>query len=249
MRLILLFCALIFSIFGFSQEYTSTRDSIKDAEVLRYFKYRTKLQFRIGHERTLLKTGVNIKLNTFRLGVQFKYRYKLGVITFISKRYNTVSEVPEVSYYKTALVGIGFYGEYVFIDTYRFYLGAPISFSSARISSLAQDNSDNSIKEYNWKSDRFNVFSMGVTGGYNVNYWLTFSAGLGYRITYSTLESENNMFSTPFYSIGFKWRFGQFVETIFHHKKVVRMKQAYFRNKKTWRANTFRKRHRELYHD
>jgi len=245
----LLFIAMGYASLGWSQNYTSERDSIEDAEILHYFKYRTKLQFRIGHERTLLNTGVNVKLNTFRLGLQFKYRYKFGVIAFVSKRYNTVSQVPEVNYYKSAIVGFGIYGEYVFIDTYRFYLGAPVSFSSARVKSLAQDNSDNPLQQFDKFSDRFNVFSMGVTGGYNINYWLTLSAGLGYRYTYSTQQGERNRFNTPFYSLGLKWRFGQFVETIFQHKKVVRMKQAYFRNKDTWRANTFRKRHRELYHD
>lgn len=248
MRVVYIFLLVFGSFSVFSQGYAPEKDAIEDSIILREFYYRTKFQLRLSHERTLLTSGVNIKLNNLKIGFQFKKHYKAGAILFTSKRYRTYDEsLPTNFYYETTILGYGAYFEYVIIDNYRYYIGVPLNVSRAYVSRNAHDLNGDRMKHLDYTSDGFGLVSLGATGGLNLNYWFTVSAGLGYRLSYSGSKEENAVLNTPFYSFGLKLRFGNLMTSVFHNKDVKRMKQAYFRNKTSWRANVFRKRHKELY--
>ncbi|UTW66525.1 hypothetical protein KFE94_18045 [bacterium SCSIO 12643] len=238
---------LFISVSGFGQSFGSTADSIEEARIMNEFYYKTKFQVRLAHERTLLTKGVDVKINALRVGVQFKQRYKFGLQGFISRIYRTEPiEVPEVSYYNTAIVGYGAYFEYVFIENYRYYLGVPVTLSNAWVTGNARDHSDERIEQYDWISNRFGVFSLGTSGGYSVNYWLSVFAGLGYRFSFSKDQSQNDLLTTPFYSFGIRVQLGHFIKTVFKHQEVNKMKAIYFRDKNTWRAKKFKSKHPNL---
>ena len=68
------------------------------------FYYKTKFQVRLAHERTLLTRGIDVKINTLRMGFQFNRHYKVGLQGFVSRVYETEPiDIPEVNYYNTAL--------------------------------------------------------------------------------------------------------------------------------------------------
>jgi len=230
-----------------AQDFGATADSIEEARIMNEFYYKTKFQVRLAHERTLLTKDVDIKINTLRVGFQFKRHYKVGLQGFISRNYQIEAiEEPEVSYYNAAIVGYGAYFEYVFIENYRYYLGAPVTLSTAWVSGLAHDQNDKRIDEYDWTSNKFGVFSLGASGGYSINYWLSIFAGLGYRFSFSKDQSENELLTTPFYSFGVRVQFGHFIKTVFNHQEVNKMKAIYFRDKNTWRAKKFKSKHPNL---
>jgi hypothetical protein len=226
---------------------TSLYDSIEEARIMNEFYYKTKFQVRLAHARTLLTKEIDIKINTFRVGFQFKQHYKVGLQGFVSKTYQTESvDVPEVEYYNTAVVGYGAYFEYVFIENYRFYLGAPFSISQGWVRGEAINNNGKRASEYDWMTNKFGIISVGGTGGYSINYWLSVSAGLGYRFSFSNDRAENKLLTTPFYSFGIRVQFGHFITTVFKHQEVNKMKAIYFRDKDTWRGRKFKAKHPTL---
>ena len=242
--IILVHCSLI----GLSQSEVSDEEIKEDSIVLREFYYKTKFQMRLSHERTLFTTGVSIKLNNLKIGFQIKKNYKVGLLLFLSKQYRVYDEIlPPDFYYETSILGYGSYFEYVLHDNYRYYISFPLNFSRAFVSKTAYNGNGDRFKHLDYFSDGFGLVSLGVNGGLNLNYWLTLSAGLGYRLSYSGSKEENALLNTPFYSMGVKLRIGNLITSVFHTKDVKRMKQAYFRNRTSWRANTFRKRNKELY--
>ena len=248
MRYILIFILTLGFANAYSQAYEPESIAMEDSLILREFYYRRKFQIRLSHERTLLTSGVNIKLNNLIFGFQIKKNYKFGGILFISKSYRTNKDwLPSGAYYKSSILGYGAYFEYVIIDDYRYYVGFPLNITKAWGSSIAYNANNKRIREYDTTSKGFGMIALGVSGGLNLNYWLTLSVGLGYRVSYSGSKEENDLLTTPYYSLGVKLRFGNLMTSMFDHKEVQRMKQAYFRNKTSWRANVFRKRHRELY--
>lgn len=230
------------------QSLYTERDSIEDAQIMREFFYKTKFQVTLSHERTLLKSGVNVKMNILKLGIQYKKNYKMGMYFGFSKTYNTLKPVvPNVSYYETVISTMGAYFEYVMIENYRWYVGIPTTIGRAKVSGSAVNNEGNYWIDKNWESNNFGVFSLGANGGYNINHWLTLSAGLGYRFTSSASPDAHEDLNTLFYTYGVKFKFGHFLTSIIHPKRVRKMKSIYFRNKDNWAANRFKDRHPEYY--
>jgi hypothetical protein len=248
MRILIIFILIIGSFEMYSQEYYPTQDSIEDAEVLDRFYAKTKFQLRLSHDRTLLTTGVNVKINTLKIGFQFKKHYKVGGTLFLSKTYTTQSELlPVGSSYSSNIVGYGAYFEYVILENYRYVVSVPFMVSRAWVGHLAYDENGNRTPSYDRLSSKFGLVSLGVTGGYSVNYWLVLSAGLGYRLSFSGNAEENKLLSTPFYSLGVKFKASQLFTSVFHRPDVLLLKREYFRGKNTWRAKKFKKNHSELF--
>ncbi len=246
------FFVIIFTLFQFglfaqqAGSYT-VQDSINDAKIINEFYYKTKFQVRLSNQRTLLSSGVDIKINALNIGFQFKHHYKLGLFGLLSNRYVlSAEENPGVAYFEASVLGYGAYFEYVLFENYRYYLGLPFTVSSAFVGAQAFDNNDNALKEQDLRSDNFGMTSLGVSAGYNINFWLTFSTGVGYRLAFSGQDEENDLLSTPFYTFGVKVKLGSFITTISRHKEVLKMKSIYFRDKDTWRGNKFKKRHPNL---
>jgi hypothetical protein len=187
-------------------------------------------------------------MNVLNLGFQLKKDYNFGMFFGLSKTYNTYlpAEIA-VSHYETNIFAYGGYFEYVFLENYRWYFGVPISLGRGKVSGLAMDGNNKRISEYDWESANFGVFSMGVNSGLNLNHWLTFALGLGYRFTASANPETQDLLSTPFYTYGVKIKLGHFVTTTFHHKRVNKMKSIYFKDKDNWFANRFKNKHPEFY--
>ncbi len=234
--------------FGFTQFHSSERDSVLDAEIREKFYYKTKFVFDLSHERTLLTAGVNVKMNVLRIGVQYQKKYKFGLYYAISRTYETYEPiVPEVNNYQTNILGWGGFFEYVMIENYRWYLGTPFAFGQGWVSGLAFDEDNNRIAAHDYSTDRFGMFSLGANGGYNVNYWLGLYGGVGFRFTNGAGQQSTDRLTTPFYSYGVKVKIGHFFTTIFHHKRVLRMKSIYFKGKDSWPAKRFKKKNPEYY--
>jgi hypothetical protein len=245
----LVFIFTVFQIGLFAQQSDSNRiqDSINDAKIINDFYYKTKFQVSLSNQRTLLTSGVDIKINALNIGFQFKHHYKVGIYGLLSDQYRLNHlETPGVAYYDGILLGYGAYFEYVLLENYRYYVGFPFTVSNAWVNAIAFDEGGNRLKEYQLSSDKFGMTSLGVSAGYNINYWLTFLTGVGYRAAFSNHAHENNLLSTPFYTFGIKVKLGSFITTISRHKDVLKMKSIYFRDKDTWRGNKFKKRHPNL---
>ena len=246
------FLVIIFAVFHLGllaqpSDSTYIQDSIYDANIINEFYYKTKFQVGLSNQRTLLTSGVNIKINALNIGFQFKHHYKVGIFGLLSNSYQLNQlEVPEVAYYEAAILGYGAYFEYVLFENYRYYLGFPFKVSNAWVAAQAFDENGDLLHEQRLKSDNFGMTSLGVSAGYNINFWLTLSTGLGYRAAFSTQEHENDLLSTPFYTFGIKVKLGSFITTVSRHKEVLKMKSIYFRDKDTWRGRKFRKRHPNL---
>ena len=249
MRAFLIISCILFQLGGFAQKSHSSniQDSINDAKIINEFYYKTKFQVSLSNQRTLLTSGVDIKINALNLGFQFKHHYKVGIFGLLSNSYRLDQlEVPEVAYYEAVILGYGAYFEYVLFENYRYYLGFPFKVSNAWVGAQAFDENDKRLQEHNLKSNNFGMTSLGVSAGYNINFWLTFSTGVGYRVAFSEQDHENALLSTPFYTFGIKVKLGSFITTVSRHKEVLKMKSIYFRDKDTWRGRKFKKRHPNL---
>lgn len=234
--------------FGFSQFHSSERDSVINAEIEHKFYYKTKFIFDLSHERTLLTPGVNVKMNVLRAGFQYKKNYKFGMFFAVSKMYETYEPVVSgVAKYETNILGWGGFFEYVLIENYRWYLGTPVALGQGWVSSTAFDENQKRVKEHDFSTDKFGMFSLGVNGGYNVNYWLGMYGGIGFRITNGAGPESSERLTTPFYSYGMKVKIGHFFTTVFHHKRVQRMKSIYFKDRDSWPAKRFKKKNPEYY--
>jgi hypothetical protein len=204
-----------------AQSVYTERDSIEDAQVMEQFFYKTKFQVSLSHEKTLLAKGVDIKMNILKVGVQYRKNYKMGLYYGFSKSYNTYEpELPSVAHYETRILAFGGYFEYVFIEDYRWYLGAPVSIGRGKAVGIAYDVNNDELPYNNWESDNFGIFSMGANGGFNINHWITLSGGLGYRFTNSANPNSKKNLRTLFYTYGLKVKFGHLLTTVFHHKDV-----------------------------
>ena len=213
MRVLLIVIFSFFQLGLSAQQSDSNRiqDSINDAKIINEFYYKTKFQVRLSNQRTLLTSGVDIKINALNIGFQFKHHYKVGVFGLLSNNYRlTQIETPGVAYYDAAILGYGAYFEYVLFENYRYYLGFPFTVSNTWVGAQAFDENGKVLHEQRLKSDKFGMTSLGFSAGYNINFWLTFSTGLGYRVAFSNQEHENNLLSTPFYTFGIKVKLGSF---------------------------------------
>ncbi|MGB0806924.1 MAG: hypothetical protein ACPGRC_09555 [Salibacteraceae bacterium] len=248
MRLIFTFILVMCGVANFAQSYYTERDSIEDNQIMQEFFYKTKFQVTLSHEKTLLTQGVNMKMNVLKIGIQYKKNYKMGMFFGISKAYRTYEpEASGVSYYETNVGAFGGYFEYVIIEDYRWYLGTPLSFGRGRVLGEAYNSNDNSVPNHDWESENFGMFSFGVNGGYNINYWLTLSGGLGYRFISNASANTDANFNTLYYTYGVKFKLGHLVTNVFHRKRVNKMRSIYFRNKDSWSAKRFKNKHPEFY--
>lgn len=231
-----------------SQSIYSERDSIEDAQIMQAFFYKTKFQVTLGHENTLITQGTRIRLNSLKVGLQMKQKYKFGLYFGFSRTYNTYKpENIEVAHYETNITGFGGYFEYVFIENYRWYMGIPFTLGNARVYGEAVDANGHNLPKYDWESERIGVYSLGLNGGYNINYWLTLTAGCGYRLTSNADHDTRQTLNTLFYNYGIKFKLGHFFTSVIHPKRVRKMKSIYFRNKETWPAKRFKSKYPEYF--
>lgn len=242
-QIILILGVLCCSLTSGAQFYSSQRDSIQDVEILDAFYYKTKFIIDLTHERTLLNPGINVKMNVLRIGFQFMKNYKVGMYFAISKTYETyASEINDVALYETNLRGNGVFFEYVIIENYRWYLGASSTFGRGWVIGEAIDMNGIRLEQFDFETDKFGVFSIGVNGGYNVNYWLGMQGGVGYRFTHNASSNNKQQLTTPYYSAGLSMKFGHLLTTVFHHKRVQKMKSIYFKDKDSLFAKRFKNR-------
>ena len=244
----LIVITVLFALSSRAQSEYTQRDSIDDAEVMYKFYYKTKFQIDLSHERTLLTKGVNVKMNLLKLGLQYRKNYKFGLLLGISRPYRWYDHsVDNVDYFETNISAFGGFFEYVFIENYRWYVGFPATIGSARINGEAINRIGENDPVNDFRSSRFGITSIGANGGYNINYWLSLTLGLGYRFTMNAVPEGKQRLSSPFYSYGVKFKLGHFTTSVFHKKRVNKMKSIYFREKDTRAADRFKKRHPELY--
>ena len=228
---ILTFWMLSFT--SFSQEIELENDTLTDDFIEHLFFNKTKIEFRLSTNNTLLTSGVSAKFTNIRIGVRFKKHYKFG---FLLSNMRSISfdtpEDPNVSSYQLKFNGYGGYLEYVVLKNYRFEFSVPVSIASMQAEATAYNSSGFAVPKYDTSSQRFPVLSVGVYGAYSMNYWLAISAGVGYRWAFSESDYYNSLLSTPYYSLGLKLQIGNLYRSIFHKDQVLYMKSVYFRDRK-----------------
>ncbi|MFT4753939.1 MAG: hypothetical protein ACI85Q_001494 [Salibacteraceae bacterium] len=204
----------------YAQESYTNKDAIRDSDIMEWFFYKTKFWVVLGHEKILLTSGVNVKMNMFKVGFQCRKNYKFGLYLGWSEGCNT---------FYPKLVGSCF--EYAFIENYFGYVRAPITIGRGKMEGLAMQEERNSTKSHDWESDELGFFSLDPHGRINLNHWLTFASGISYRFTSSTSLDARELLSAPFYSYGVKFKLGQLITSALHHKEVNKMKSIYLREK------------------
>ena len=234
MRIVIAICTFwLVSVSAISQETDWETDTLTDAYIENLFFQKTKLEFRISTDKTLITKGVNARFTNLRLGIRFKKHYKFGlVMTTMQPLFYEAPENSFVKNYNLKLTGYGGYFEYVILKNYRFEVSVPFSILSMQAEADAFDYSGIRFPEQDTSSHRFPVLSLGIYGGYSINYWMAIGLGLGYRQAFSTNDQNNSVISTPFYSLGLKIQIGSFYKSMAHREQVLYMKSVYFRDKR-----------------
>jgi len=228
---ILAICSISLNVY--SQDIDWENDTLTDDFIEHLFFHKTKIEFRISTDKTFITKGVNARFTNLRLGVRFKKHYKFGlVMTTMRPLSFAAPENTKVNTYNLKFNGYGGYFEYVILKNYRFEVSAPFSILSMQAEADAFDYSNARFPEQDTSSNRFPVLSLGVYGGYSINYWLAIGLGFGYRQAFSTNDQNNSVISTPFYSLGLKIQLGNFYKSVFHKDQVLYMKSVYFRDRK-----------------
>ena len=223
-------------------------DSLTDEQIEYDFYHKTKFELELSQTNTWLKKGINVKVRSLNIGLQFNRNYKFGVSGILSKRYQTTYEdYPEIGYFETSLLGFGTYFEYLLIKNYRLEVGFPLAVGKVWATNEAYSTEKTRIPASDFTSNGFGLFSIGANGEYSINYWLAFGLGLGYRFSIGANSNTSQNLSTPYYSFGIKLQLGKFVKTIFHHEQVLQMKSIYFRDRRPAKSEKMRKRSENIY--
>lgn len=229
---VILFCCLSW-FEGFSQMDSLVIDTLTDEYIQWEFFEKPRIELKITHQRTLITEGVNVKFNGINLGYQFKGKYKAGLALFYSETYETTNtDYPDVNYFITQVVGYGAYFEYIAFHNYRYQIGFPISAGTIWEEYTAHVDYKTKIPEYDYRSDSYGLYSLGVNASYSVNYWLLFSVGGGYRHAIGGDPEINNILSNAYYSFGVKFQLGKFIKSVRTPEEVLHMRSLYFKGRK-----------------
>ena len=222
-------------------------DTLTDAEVEHEFYGKTKFEFKLSRDRSIITSGKPIRGSTLKIGVRFKRNYKVGFAIFFSDELDIQApENPDISHYKLSFDGVGIYSEYVVFKNYRFEFSTPVSLVSVKAKAKAFNLNEDRASHADTASNRFGMFSLGVGGTYNLNYWLGVGAGLGYRFAFSDNAENNNILSTPFYAFGIKIQLGKLYKTTFHHEQVLKLKSIHFRDRNPTKSAHYNKRYHQI---
>lgn len=225
---------LLLSFFSFSNiAQEIDYDTLTDAEVEHEFYGKTKFEFKLSRDRSVMSEGYQVKGSTWKIGVRFKKHYKVGMALFFSDNH-MIEAVKDanVQYYKLSFSGIGMYTEYVIFKNYRFEYAIPVSLLSVKAKAKAFNVNDDHMKYADTISNSFGVLSCGFSATYNLNYWFGVGGGIGYRFSFSDNPDNNEILGSPFYSFGVKIQLGKLHKTMFHHEYVLKLKSIHFRDRK-----------------
>ena len=169
--------------------------------------------------------------NGFRVGMEYKSKLRFGLL-FLGHDapvdFETFADGGRRSLAHAFSAGGGV--EVLIINNYRWELGVPylIGVGEGLVEWYGLD--DRVILRQDKES--FAYHQLGVRGQYNINYWLGVNVGIGYRVGVSPNEELRNFVQSYYTSYGFRIRPSHLLKSIFHHKELVKYKQAFFQGER-----------------
>ncbi len=205
-------------------------DTIEQPEAVQFHGVKWKpvfslLRYHSGFQRS------SPTFNGFRLGMEYKSKLRFGLL-FLGHDAPVDIETFEDGARRSLVYvfSVGGSAEMLIINNYRWELGVPYIIG-AGVGLIEQYGI---VERLVLNEDRvsFAYHQLGVRSQYNINYWLGVNVGIGYRVGISPDEELRNFMQNYYTSYGFRIRPSHLLKSIFHHKELVKYKQAFFQGER-----------------
>ena len=204
-------------------------------------KHKNKLFLRLYNNRSEVN-NTQLRYSGIKLGIEHNKKLRFGVTyTSLADSVFILREKGDAVWGDFIdVVTFGGFTEYIIVKNYRVELSIPldIGFGSAKI---AEASSNRKLLSELQRPNYF-LTQLSVYGQYNINYWLGFGAGLGFRYTRSENKTLQDAMTSPFFIFGMKANVFKALTTIVNHKRVLDEKIEYFEGRNYRKAEKLKRR-------
>lgn len=179
-----------------------------------------KWKFILGLDaRRSFFSGVPVKINGLRSGLQFRGVHRFGIGFYALSRRVVFTDVavdhPAATDTSRVIFNVGYaslFYERVFYKTRKWEFAIPTQLSGGTLTGHFEDTTGTFLPLV---ESPFSAVNVGVQAKYYIFPWLAPRVSVGYRLSFNTTPEVKKAFNRPYYSFGVQILLGELYRTIF----------------------------------